>query len=262
MGNATGRGEPASADCFFITPLGADNSEVRRRADELESIITEVLEEHALSVTRGDNIGEPGMITRQVVHAIMRSPMVFADLTGANANVYYELGVAHSLNRPLVALIDKARNLTFDAAHDRAIVIGDEGTITLAQARQVKLQLQQFVNSVLQGRYKPLNVVVEAGITVALDRLSSDDPVLSIVSQTHDDVLKIRSTVESMNRGQPTTEVSDVQLMRRLIEQLAAESPEQIGRLRSALLDGRTSADHDEWLEQLVARIQDDGSLW
>lgn len=258
MADAVDGTKSASADCFFITPLGADSSDVRRRADELESIITEVLDEHALSVIRGDNIGEPGMITRQVVYAIMRSPMVFADLTGANANVYYELGVAHSLNRPLVTLIDKARNLTFDAAHDRAIVIGDEGTITLAQARQVKVQLEQFVNSVLQGRYKFRNVVVEAGITVALDRLSSDDPVLSIISQTHDDVLKIRSTLESMSRGQASSEVSDMKLMRNLIERLVSESPEQIGRLRSALLDGRTSAGHDEWLEQFVARIQND----
>jgi hypothetical protein len=252
---------PGSGDCFFITPLGADDSDTRRRADELGSIIKEVLDEHGLSIVRADNISEPGMVTRQIVHAIMRSRMVFADLTGANANVYYELGVAHTLNRPLVTMIDKARNLTFDAAHDRAVIIGDEGTITLAQARQVRAQLQQFVSSVIQGRYEPRNVVVEAGVTFAVDRLSINDPVLSIVNEMHEDVVTIKSLVEGLGRNDRSAESSDVLLMRRLIERLVVDSPEEVRRLRNALLDGRTSADHDEWLEQLMARLEDDAGV-
>jgi hypothetical protein len=243
-------------DCFFITPLGADGSETRNRADELQSIISEVLGEHSLTVTRADKIGEPGMITQQVVRAILQSQMVFADLTGANANVYYELGVAHSLSRPLVTLIDKARDLTFDTAHDRAIIIGDEGTITLAQARRVKVELQHFVTSVLTGGYRVRNVVTEAGSLVAVDSLSVDDPVLSMVSQTHDDIVQIRSLLEGMDRNTAESKASDIQLMHNLIERLLDESPQPVGRLRNALLDGRTSAAHDEWLEGLVARLE------
>jgi hypothetical protein len=247
---------PVRGDCFFITPLGAEGSEVRNRSDELQSIISEVLAEHDLTIVRADNIDEPGMITQQIVRAILRSQMVFADLTGANANVYYELGVAHSLSRPLVTLIDKARNLTFDTAHDRAIVIGDEGTITLAQARQVKVALQQFVTSVLSGGYRARNVVTEAGSLVAVDNLSVDDPVLSMLSQTHDDIAKIRERLEELDHSAAAADSSDVQLMRNLIERLITQHPEPVGRIRNALLDGRTSAEHDQWLEQLVARLE------
>src|SRR6266568_1911294 len=251
----------AQGDCFFITPLGADGSETRIRADELQSIISEVLGEHGLTVTRADKIGEPGMITQQVVRAILQSQMVFADLTGANANVYYELGVAHSLSRPLVTLIDKARNLTFDTAHDRAIIIGDEGTITLAQARHVKIQLQHFVTSVLTGGYRVRNVVTEAGSLVAVDNLSVDDPVLSMVSQTHDDIAQIRSLLDGIDRNSAESGASDTRLMRNLIERLLDEMPQPVGRIRNALLDGQTSADHDEWLERLVARLGSTPSL-
>lgn len=246
----------AHGDCFFITPLGPEGSEVRNRADELQSIISEVLGEYELTVVRADNIGEPGMITHQIVRAILQSRMVFADLTGANANVYYELGVAHSLSRPLVTLIDKARNLTFDTAHDRAIVIGDEGTITLAQARQVKIHLQHFVTSVLNGRYRARNVVTEATSLVAVDSMRVDDPVASMISQTHDDIVQIRKLLEGIDHTRAESKVSDTELMRKLIERLINESPQPVGRLRNALLDGRTSADHDEWLERIVARLE------
>jgi hypothetical protein len=244
-------------DCFFITPLGPDGSEIRNRADELQSIISEVLDGHGLTVMRADNIGEPGMITQQIVRAILRSRMVFADLTGANANVYYELGVAHSLSRPLVTMIDKARDLTFDTAHDRAIIIGDEGVITLSQARQVKAQLQSFVTSVLSGQYRVRNVVTEAGSLATVDSLSPGDPVISMLSRTHDDIAQIRKVLEVIDRSGPDSKASDSQLMRQFIERLMYDSPVPAARLRNALLDGRTSADHDEWLERLVARLRD-----
>ncbi len=258
---ASAESETAGAtpgDCFFITPLGAEGSQVRNRADELQSVIGEVLEEHKLTVTRADDIGEPGMITHQIVRAILQSRMVFADLTGANANVYYELGVAHSLNRPLVTLIDKARNLTFDTAHDRAIVIGDEGTITLAQARQVKIRLQQFVASVLTGGYQPRNVVAEATSLVALDsmNMSGEKALAAMISQTQDDIAQIKSLLKGIDRNRTDAGFSDVELMHNLIEHLIEESPQPVGRLRNTLLDGRTSADHDEWLEQMLARLE------
>ena len=52
---------------FFITPLGSDDGVVRARADEIQSIIAEVLTPHSLAVIRADQIGEPGMITDQIV---------------------------------------------------------------------------------------------------------------------------------------------------------------------------------------------------
>lgn len=245
-------------DCFFITPLGADGTEARIRADELQSIISEVLDEHKLTVIRADNIGEPGMITHQIVRAILQSRMVFADLTGANANVYYELGVAHSLNRPLVTLIDKARNLTFDTAHERAIIIGDDGTLTLAQAREVKERLQRFVASVLNGGYRARNVVTEATSLVAVDNMniSGDDALATMISQTHDDIALIKRQLEGISRDRGESSASDIALMRSLIERLIDEVQLPVARVRNALLDGRTSADHDGWVEQIVARLE------
>jgi hypothetical protein len=241
------------AYCFFITPLGPENSDIRARADEIQSLIDEVLTGYGLSVIRADQIGAPGMITDQIVRSIVRSRMVFADLTGANANVYYELGVAHSLKRPVVTIIDKARNLTFDAAHDRAIVVGDDGRLSLAQAKSLRKQLAQFVQSVSSGRFRYRNVVVDALSVAAVDELAEGDPILALLTQTHEDVMAVRRLIEEPTRVFMHHESADARLMRDFIVRLLDAHPVQAGRIRNALLDGRTSAEHDEWVETLLS---------
>lgn len=243
--------DPAEPFCFFLTPLGSDDSAVRARAAELQSLVEDVVAAHELRVVRADQIGEPGMITDQIVRAIMGARMIFADLTGANANVYYELGVAHSLNRPVVTMIDKARELAFDTAHDRAIVIGDDGRLSFAQARRLREQLSGFVAAVLSGRHRPKNVVAEAGSIASVDELAGDDPVLAMLSQTHEDIAELRRALEEARYGQPIAQTSDVALLRGLVARLVDDSNMAAGGIRNALMDGRTSADHDEWVERL-----------
>ena len=241
--------------CFFITPLGADGSDVRIRADEIQSLIVNVLRDRGLVLLRADQLGEPGQITEQIVRAIMQSVMVFADLTGANANVYYELGVAHSLGRPVISLIDKVRDLAFDAAHDRAVIIGDDGRLSLAQGRATEERLAHFVETVMSGSFRPHNVVSEAASLAAVRDLAGEDPVSSLVSQTHAEIEDIRRLLDERLGFPDRIDSSDGSLMRALIERLVNEYPVDAGTIRNSLLDGRTTAAHDDWVEALLARM-------
>jgi hypothetical protein len=40
------------------------------------------------------------VITNEVVNAIRKADLIVADMTGPNANVFYELAVAHACLRP------------------------------------------------------------------------------------------------------------------------------------------------------------------
>ena len=54
--------------CFYISPIGDEGSEQRKHADLfLGSIVEPALEEFGLRVVRADKIGEPGIITRQIL---------------------------------------------------------------------------------------------------------------------------------------------------------------------------------------------------
>jgi len=57
-----------------------------------------------LTAFRADEEAAPGAITPEIVDYLAFSPAVVADLTEANANVYYELGVRHCLQSPTVVV--------------------------------------------------------------------------------------------------------------------------------------------------------------
>jgi hypothetical protein len=89
--------------CFVIAPIGEDNSEIRRRSDLiLKYIIEPAATICRYKAIRADRISEPGMITAQVIQHIVDDPMVIADLTGRNSNVYYELAIGHAIRKPYV----------------------------------------------------------------------------------------------------------------------------------------------------------------
>src|SRR5258706_16006838 len=82
--------------CFFIAPIGADDSEHRRHSNAiLSSYVEKALAtvEPKLRVVRADKITQPGMITKQVLEYLLKSRLVVADLSYHNPNVFYELAV-------------------------------------------------------------------------------------------------------------------------------------------------------------------------
>lgn len=109
--------------CFYITPIGSEDSVERRHADLfMSSLVQPALEELGLSVVRADQIGEPGMITTQVLEYLKRSRLAIADLSYLNPNVFYEVALRHALRLPVVQIIRKADRLPFDVNQSRTLV--------------------------------------------------------------------------------------------------------------------------------------------
>jgi hypothetical protein len=109
--------------CFYISPIGADDSLERKHSDLfLASLIQPALTELGLTVVRADQIGEPGMITSQVLQYLKRAKLAIADLSYLNANVFYEVALRHALRLPVVQVIRKADRLPFDVNQSRTLV--------------------------------------------------------------------------------------------------------------------------------------------
>jgi hypothetical protein len=108
--------------CFYITPIGGEDSVERKHSDLfLSSLVQPALEELGLTVVRADQIGEPGMITTQVLEYLKRSKLAIADLSYLNPNVFYEVALRHALRLPVVQLIRKADRLPFDVNQSRTL---------------------------------------------------------------------------------------------------------------------------------------------
>jgi hypothetical protein len=115
--------EKKKRSCFVISPIGEEQSEIRNRANQvLRHIITPCVQELGYDdPIRADRIAIPGVITSQVVEHILNDDLVIADLTGHNANVFYELSIRHIIRKPLVQIIDIKDRIPFDIATSRTI---------------------------------------------------------------------------------------------------------------------------------------------
>jgi hypothetical protein len=89
----------------------------------LESLVRRGLEGEKLTIIRADGIGDPGMISEQVLKYLVRSRLVIADLSFHNPNVFYELAIRHMTGLPTVHLIRKGDQIPFDLKDFRTIVI-------------------------------------------------------------------------------------------------------------------------------------------
>ena len=108
--------------CFVISPIGSEGTEIRDRSDQvLRHLIEPAVKLYGYQAIRADAISTPGMITSQVIEHVLESPLVIADLTDHNPNVFYELAVRHIVRKPLIQMIEKPHTLPFDVAGARTI---------------------------------------------------------------------------------------------------------------------------------------------
>jgi hypothetical protein len=108
--------------CFVICPIGSEGSEERAHSDSVfKHLIEPAARQCGYTAERSSDSDEPGMITSQIIERLTNDPLVIADLSFQNANVFYELAVRHAARMPVVILCDRNWNLPFDISDARAI---------------------------------------------------------------------------------------------------------------------------------------------
>lgn len=92
--------------------------------DDIDQIIAEVARNENLEYVRSDRRTRPGSVLPQVLDDIRRSAVVVADTTGHNANVFYELGIAHQLLGPqrVIILSQKGKIIPYDVHEFRHLL--------------------------------------------------------------------------------------------------------------------------------------------
>lgn len=141
--------------CFYVTPIGTDDSEERTHSDLFLGSILEpalALSDFHMDVIRADQIGKPGMITAQVIEHIVSARVVVADLSFHNPNVFYEVALRHACRRPIVQLIRQADRIPFDLDQFRTIVIDTTDIYSLLpQIETYRSEVANQVRRALEG---------------------------------------------------------------------------------------------------------------
>lgn len=91
---------------------------------------------------RADKIWEHHVLIEDVVKLIASARVVICDLTGKNANVFYEAGIAHALGQDVILIAQHETDIPFDLRHIRYVkyLNNEEGLKVLAENVRKRLQ--------------------------------------------------------------------------------------------------------------------------
>ena len=117
--------------CFVIMPFG--KKPVGDKTVDFDQIYKDIFEpainmvalpapeQGHLEARRTDKDFFAGDISYEMFNYLEYSRFALADITGLNANVFYELGLAHALKKPVVLVSSNEEDVPFDLHHIRVI---------------------------------------------------------------------------------------------------------------------------------------------
>src|SRR5205823_14185213 len=117
-------------------------------------------------------ISEPGLITSQVIQHVVEDPLVIADLTGRNPNVFYELALRHAVKRPVVQIIHATETIPFDVAASRTVQVDHHDLDSAARAKD------EIIRQIKSVEKNPREVDTPISVAIELQSLrQSDNPL-------------------------------------------------------------------------------------
>src|SRR5436190_2703313 len=94
--------------CFIVMPFDS------LFQVQYERVIRPAIEELGLICIRADELYSRPQVMADIWKSIRKSRLVIAELTGRNANVFYEIGLAHAIGKPIILLTRNEDDVPFD----------------------------------------------------------------------------------------------------------------------------------------------------
>lgn len=107
-------------------------------------VLTPAIKEIGMNPIRADDLFGPN-IMEDVWKGILQAAILICDITGRNPNVFYELGIAHTLGKKVILLTQNADDIPFDLRHLRHIIYGTSLKDGLKLKNDVKVYITQAI---------------------------------------------------------------------------------------------------------------------
>lgn len=141
--------------CFVVMGFGKKMDYRNSKEIDLDIIYNEVIkplftqEFQDYKLIRADEITGSDIIDVSMYTLLLKADLVIADITAANENAIYELGVRHAL-KPFstIIMLQKFKNtpIPFDLSHNRILLYDDYGEeLDVQEAYKIKKSLKEFV---------------------------------------------------------------------------------------------------------------------
>ncbi|MDD4708086.1 MAG: hypothetical protein PHO47_07765 [Firmicutes bacterium] len=124
--------------CFVLMPFEEELKEI------YEDSIRLAFEEIGFNCERADDIFHNTSIMEVIWTKICSAEIIVADLTGKNPNVFYEIGIAHTLGKEVILITQNKEDVPFDLRHLKYI----KYSITRRGQEQLKEELKITVQAI------------------------------------------------------------------------------------------------------------------
>jgi hypothetical protein len=98
-----------------------------------------------LTVRRADDFFTAHSVVWDIWKAIVSARLIVADCTDRNPNVFYEIGLAHTIGKPTILVTQKSEDIPFDLQHLRYIAY----QLTPRGMRDFETKFKETVQNVL-----------------------------------------------------------------------------------------------------------------
>jgi hypothetical protein len=143
---------------------------------------------------RADDLFRPSTIVNDIWAYTKRAKVLLADLTNKNQNVFYELGLAHALAKPVILVAESMEDIPFDLRALR-IILYDKNSPSWGQILRSKIE-----SSLKEVLASPAEAVLPAFLDV---RASGTKPT---VSAEQKEFIEIKQELELLRREMRTRE--------------------------------------------------------
>jgi len=104
-----------SFDVFVLMPFAPELKPI------YDNHIRKTVKTLSLSVARADDFFSQEAIMDEIWSAIAHATILIADCTNKNPNVFYEIGLAHAIGKPVILITQNPDDVPFDLRHRRYI---------------------------------------------------------------------------------------------------------------------------------------------
>src|SRR5215831_14264936 len=240
--------------CFVIMPFGPPFDRYYK------NIFVPAIEEAGLRPVRGDSIFLPSAIIQDIWRLLSDAKVLVADLTGRNPNVFYELGLAHALQKPVILVANSMDDVPFDLRGLRVLSYDKENENWGTELRQT------VVASLKETLAEPARAIPSTFVHRRVADAPEIDPIQTVLRQLTEEVRAMRRQADShTDQRKPVTnsEGEELEKFTRTVIQLGVfdDFPEVYDELKFRIVIWLARLQHDraqEALCQISSRSQAD----
>ena len=160
----------------------------------LESVYRDVIkpafEGAGFRVLRADDISSQRNILEDIIRAIESADLIVADLTDSNQNVYYELGIAHTREKPAFLMVQNIDDVPFDLRSYRIF----QYSMNLDALNEFKARLSSDATKIAAGEMNFGNPVSDFGSVRPGRQPPEGEVATPALSQNAQEILKAAVT--------------------------------------------------------------------